>query len=460
MKPETTHLLLRATTHLLVVTALAFTSLTSFYPPPAWAQGFRYESQSAPSVVGAGTFVSLQGRFSIALPQQQHGFRGLAIPTPDGTATGDSYEWRMKEGVFTAGYIDRAQRQDDPDTSKRIFAGVREGLEQSAKESGGKFASERQIELNKVQGREFRFEFLAGLIIYRVYLVSGRMYQVAAMLKSDQPAKEGIALTVLSSFKILTEDEVATARKEQAAKAQPGLLPQEPVAARIGSDARDEGLRGRVKRVFTESQDLSGTWSVQTRKPNSRDYFNERGNLTKRESYDYKGNLSEITAYGYLDGARVSKSQSIRQEYNPPPMMSGPPAGGATPKYDSRYSFKFTFKYDDKKRLTEKEWIGNDGTLWLRYVYNYSGNQKEELVYSANGSLNQRYLSILDQNGNEVDETIFEARDGSIRSKQSCAYAFDSVGNWTKRTTSKWITKDGRSSYEPQYVYFRTITYY
>ena len=104
--------------------------------------------------------------------------------------------------------------------------------------------------------------------------------------------------------------------------------------------------------------------------------------------------------------------------------------------------------------------MGNDSKLWLRYVYNYSGNQREELVYSADGSLNQRYLSVLDEKGNEVEETIFEARDGSIRSKHSYAYEFDSHGNWTKRTTSKWVTKDGRSSYEPQYVYYRTITYY
>ncbi|MEK6283867.1 MAG: hypothetical protein AABN95_26235 [Acidobacteriota bacterium] len=460
MKPGTTHLLLRAPIRLIVVTGLAFTFLLSAYPPPIRAQGFSVENKSEPSVVAAGPFVSLQGRFSIALPQQQHGFRGLSIPTPIGTATGDAYEWRMKEGAFTAGYVDAAKSLDDLETSKSIFAGVREGMERLAKESGGKLVSDKQIELNKHQARELRFEFFTGLLIYRIYLVSSRLYQVVVMLKSDQRVHEAIAVKVLDSFKILNEEEVATARKEQAAKAQPSPLPQEPVAPRIGSDAQDEGLRGRVKTVFTESQDLSGAWTVQTRKPNSMAYYNERGNLTKKESYDYQGNLSDITVYGYLDGARVSDWESIRQEYNPPPMMIRSPAVEAAPKYDSRYSHKFTFKSDDKKRLTEKTSLGNDGKLWLRYVYNYSGNQREELVYSANGSLNQRYLSLLDDQGNEVEETIFETRDGSIRSKQQYAYVFDSHGNWTKRTTSKWVTKDGRSSHEPQHVYYRTIIYY
>lgn len=459
MKPNT-YPLSRLPPFLLVVSGLTLTFLPSIYSPPIRAQGFSVQSTSAPSVVGAGTFVSLQGRFSLALPQQPHAFRGLSIATPVGNATGDSYEWRMKEGAFTAGYVDAGQPLDDPETSKLAFASVRESLEKSVRSSGGNLVSEKQIKLNKVQGRELRVEFFAGLVIYRVYLVSRRLYQVAAMLKSDQQVYEGIAMNVLDSFQLLNDDEVATVLKEQAAKAQPSPLPQEPVVPRIGSDAQDEGLRGRVKTVFTESKDLSGTWSVQTRKPNSMDYYNDRGNLTKRESYDYKGNLSEVTGYGYLDEARVSNRESIRHEYNPPPMLIGPPAGGVTPKYDPRYSYKFTFKYDEKKRLTEKAWIGNDGKLWLRYVYNYSGNQREDLVYSADGSLNQRYLSVLDDKGNEVEETIFEARDGSISSKHSYSYEFDSHGNWTKRTTSKWVTKDGGSSYEPQHVYYRTITYY
>ncbi|MFN2511939.1 MAG: hypothetical protein ABR568_10915 [Pyrinomonadaceae bacterium] len=460
MKPGTTHLLLGIPIRLLVVTGLTVTLVLSIYSPPISAQEFSVENKSAPSVVGAGTFVSLQGRFSIALPQQQHGFRGLSIPTPTGIATGDSYDWRMKEGAFTAGYVDAAQPLDDAEMSERAFASVRESMEKLAKESGGKLVSEKQIELNKHPGRELRVAFLAGLVIYRIYIVSRRLYQVAVMLKSDQQVYEGVAVKVLNSFRILNEDAVATARKEQAVKAQLSSLPQEPVAPRIGSDAQDEGLRGPVKTVFTESEDLSGTWSVQTRKPNSMDYYNERGNLTKSESYDYKENLADITAYGYLDGARVSDSESIQQEYNPPPIIVGPPAGKAMPKYDPRYSYKFTFKYDDKKRLTEQTWIGNDGKLWLRYVYKYTGNQREELVYSADGSLNQRYLSILDDKGNEVEQTIFETANGSIRSKESYAYVFDSQHHWTKRTTSKRVTKEGRSSYEPQHVYYRTITYY
>jgi hypothetical protein len=44
--------------------------------------------------------------------------------------------------------------------------------------------------------------------------------------------------------------------------------------------------------------------------------------------------------------------------------------------------------------------------------------------------------------------------------KYKYAYEFDTKHNWVKRTTSKWVAKDGKSDYEPAYVDYRTITYH
>src|SRR5688572_28639446 len=74
---------------------------------PGLAQGFRVESKEAPSVVEGGSFVSLQGRFSIALPKHHHSFGPLAVETSFGTAKGDTYGWNMKEGTFSTGYMMR-----------------------------------------------------------------------------------------------------------------------------------------------------------------------------------------------------------------------------------------------------------------------------------------------------------------------------------------------------------------
>ena len=90
-----------------------------------------------------------------------------------------------------------------------------------------------------------------------------------------------------------------------------------------------------------------------------------------------------------------------------------------------------------------------------------TGNELEELVYAEDGSLNQHYISMLDKNGNEIERTGFDPRDGAVGAKYSYEYVFDPKGNWTKRTTSKVVMKDGRAQADPQYVDTRRfITYY
>jgi hypothetical protein len=415
--------------------------------------------QTPPSVVGASTFVSLEGRFSISLPDR-HGFSGLTVPTPAGTAKGDMYQWFTKEAGFGVGYADAAQSLDDPDAAKQFFNGATDVFKKLVAANSGNVAGVKQITLDKYPGIEQRADLFTGAIIQRTYIASRRIYELVAVMKNTQRVYESVAVGVLDSFKILSEAEVANRSKQEAAKAEPSPLPQTPVAERAGSDASDEGLRGRVKSVLTESQDLSGTWSIQTRKRNSLESYNEKGNITREERYDYKGNLSEVTVYGYIDGRRVSASKMVEHEYNPPPMRIEPAPGAAVKTSDNRYGWRYEFKYDDQKRLTEKTYFQSNGDVWLRYVYKYTGKQQEELVYAEDGSLNQRYLLIFDDKGNTVEKTSFDTRTGAVEWRQSYTYEFDSHGNWTRRTASKIVTKDGRELREPSSVYYRTITYY
>lgn len=447
-------------THKGIVIAIFFLALILTDVRSAIAQGFSVESKTAPTVVGAGTFVSLSARFTIALPQGTHGFRPLAFDTLAGRAAGDAYNWKMKEGLFIAGYVEAPQPLDEPEMSKQVFESIRNGMDSWARSQNGKLVNHKQFDQDGHPALEVRLEFPEHVTWQRYYLVSRRLYQASLALTTDQRQYETLALKVLDSFRVLSDAEVAAALKTKAAEAEPSPLPQEPIVSRVGSDAGDGGLRGKVKTVFREAEDLSGTWSVQGRKPAAKEYYNEQGNLTKRESYDYKGNLFEISVYGYLDRARVASRNSIKHEYNPPPMINASPPGATRPKSDPRYSNKFTFQYDDKKRLIEKSWFLSNGELSIRYVYKYSGDRREEFVYSSDGSLNQHYLSIFDRKGNETERTSFETRTGSIRDKHSYTYEFDAKGNWIKRTTSKLVTKDSKSSYAPAYVDHRTITYY
>lgn len=168
----------------------------------------------------------------------------------------------------------------------------------------------------------------------------------------------------------------------------------------------------------------------------------------------------EVTVYGYLDGERVTKYGYVRHEYDPPPMKMPPaPAGQPKPQYDNRYSSKQKYRYDEKGNLAERMTFGNDGKLMARSVYGYNGNQVDVLFYSADGELNRKEIVKLDGKGHEIEKTVVEPKRNET-TRYSYTYESDAAGNWVKRTTAKWVEKDGKSFYEPGYITHRIITYY
>lgn len=432
---------------LILILAVATISPAQQEPPlPA-------RQEPPPSVVGARPFVALDGRFSIALPERK-GTSALAIPTPFGAAQGRVYQWQTKEATFGVGYADVNQSMDEPANSKPFFTAEEETFKKLATANSGNVTPVKQITLDNHPGIELRADLFTGTIIQRTYVASRRIYEIIAVLNNNQRGFESVAIGALDSFKILNDADVQKALTEEAAKAEPSPLPQTPVAERAGSDATDEGLRGRVKNVLTEVQEPG---PGQPKRRETIDFYNEQGNKVRVESYDERNNLSAISVYGYIDGNRVYHVKDIDHDYDNDLVVTVPVTDSK--KFDRRYTQKFTYKYDDKKRLIEEAMFQNNGDLWLRYVYKYKPNQKEETSYSKDGSISQRSLYTLDDKGNPVKETIF-GRDGSVTGKQAYTYEFDAQGNWTKRTTFEVKTKDGREQPVPLFTQYRTITYY
>jgi hypothetical protein len=423
-------------------------SVTSDAPPPS-VQKSSEESQA---------FVSLLGRFTISLPKQVSAYSGIATNVPEGRIEGDSFSWETAEGVFEVSYMDLPAAL----AKKAVFDRGRDNrllLNRKAK-----LAGEKDISLAGNAGRETRFETPEGIHIVRTYLVSSRLYEASVSLPNSLKPKEAAAVRVLDSLRLLSQAEVASARKKEADEVMPNPLPQDKPAPKLKSDAEDEGLKGKVKSVFRETQDLSGISAVGGRKPSGMDYYDEKGHFTKRESYDYRGNLFQVAVYGYVDGERVRNDKMIRHEYDPPPVMAAaPPAGEAkpTPTPDPRYSSRYRYKYDAKGRQVETVMYWNNGRLGGRTVRDFRDGQVETLTYNVDGKLVDKYIDTLDAKGNIVETSYFDVRTDTVRNRYSYAYdSFDARGNWVKKTTSKWVTKDGKSSFEPSYVTYRTITYY
>ena len=416
------------------------------------------QQREAPSVVGAQRFVSTFGKFSIALPNPTR-FGPLTIPTPLGNARGQLFGWETKEATFGVGYGDAGQTLDGPVATKQFLEAATDRFNKVASANNGNIAAVKQIALDKHQGIEQRVDLFTGLVIQRTYIVSRRVYEIVAVMKNNQRSYESVALGVLDSFKVMGEAEIKAKEAEELAKAEPSPLPQTPVPPRAGSDASDASLHGRVKSVLTETQTVSEIGS-RPRKRVSLDAYNDQGNLIRSEYYDDQGNVSAIKVYGFIDGSRVSKVADVEREYHPPPPLIAtvaPPPGSK--KSDPRFEYRSEYKYDETKRLTEESTFLNNGALWMRTVYKYKANEKEQLEYSDDGSPGQRIVYILDNKGNEVEEKVFNEK-GEARYKITYTYEFDSNGNWTKRTAKHVEITEGGELAMPTTVYFRTITYH
>jgi acylphosphatase len=141
--------------------------------------------------------------------------------------------------------------------------------------------------------------------------------------------------------------------------------------------------------------------------------------------------------------------------------MAAGPAGEPERKRDPRYSTKYKYRYDDRGRQVEVQRYRNDGRLAGRTVRNYKDGQVETLAYNADGELVDKRVETLDAKGNAVEVSYFDVKSDTVRTRYSYTYdSFDAQGNWVKKTTAKWVTKEGKSFFEPSYVTYRAITYY
>jgi len=95
-----------------------------------------------------------------------------------------------------------------------------------------------------------------------------------------------------------------------------------------------------------------------------------------------------------------------------------------------------TAEYDLKGAKTQNQYFPvNESTPTGREVYKY------------------------DDKGN-ISEMTLMGTDGSLISKEIYKYDFDSMGNWVTMTTSVAVVENGRVTFEPTEVTYRTIFYY
>jgi TonB family protein len=92
--------------------------------------------------------------------------------------------------------------------------------------------------------------------------------------------------------------------------------------------------------------------------------------------------------------------------------------------------------------------------------YDLKGAKTQNQYFPVNNSTpTGREAYKYDDKGN-ISEMTLMGTDGSLISKETYKYDFDSMGNWVKMTTSVAVVENGRISFEPTEVTYRTIFYY
>jgi hypothetical protein len=239
-------------------------------------------------------------------------------------------------------------------------------------------------------------------------------------------------------------------------------LPQSPAVTRLTTDAQDENLKGKVKKVVEEIKFLSGNWVQYGRYLSEVTYFNEFGAFIRNEGY-IKGEQYFINVYGYINGKRVSKDVPVKKS---PKLGSGSVSADddddavesqILTEPDNRYTYSYTYKYENGKQI-EMQMLFNTGKKGMRYTKKYSKNMVEQIAYTESGRVNVRDIITLDDFGNEIEQVSYV--NSLLPNKYRYKYVFDKQRNWIKQIKSKEVTEDGKSYFQPLYETYRTITYY
>ncbi|HEY0322258.1 MAG TPA: TonB family protein [Pyrinomonadaceae bacterium] len=93
-------------------------------------------------------------------------------------------------------------------------------------------------------------------------------------------------------------------------------------------------------------------------------------------------------------------------------------------------------------------------------AYDIKGAKIENAYFPVNGAaITGKEVYKYDDKGNIMEMTLQDEK-GTLLSKETYTYEFDQFGNWTKMMTSVAVIENGKITFEPTEVTYRTISYY
>ena len=432
-------------------------------------------------------FVSVIGQFGVMLPNNiWDEFRRDIIRLDDDKLVSWIYRWNLGSEqavvLYAIGKVDFEAKADL--YLEKIRNGYAPGSVRNEKKTS--FAGHPGLVSvidNPGRGRE-----ISRSMIW-TYLIKNRVYLMSLTL--DDNAKTEEHLKLMSTFRLLSPQDIEPRVTAMLEELTPERLPLEPAPSRPTTDAKDAALKGRVKSVTTESEPYVDESLYGARELDSVENYDEQGKIVNTVVYK-NSRPARVRVYGIHKGDRAFR-ETIRVWKSPSDSKDKNNSVAEEPKPEQElYTIKY--KYDSASNLLEMRVLRNDGKLMEsakydlkskkvthRYDSEYEAAPPHLEVMNLLGMIMlvdtpgkpTEIVSTLDANGNSIEDArqvpsgrysrydpihMTEEHLRTYRTdKERHEYKFDDRGNWIQRKTFA-ITKDkGPVATE---ITYRTITYY
>lgn len=191
--------------------------------------------------------------------------------------------------------------------------------------------------------------------------------------------------------------------------------------------------------------------------------YNSEGNPTKREYFNETGERTFSESFNYNEAGKIisremkSEDESLvfnfdyeytTEDYNITKSENDVNVSKTTYKLDNNQNIIYEKeinllednevfvekKYDYQNDFLVKTSVKyNQGSYTLDYKNDAKGNPTEELYIDKNNKLINKYIRKFDTNNNIIEESTFGA-DGKLTNVSTIKYQYDDKKNWTKRT--------------------------
>ncbi len=183
----------------------------------------------------------------------------------------------------------------------------------------------------------------------------------------------------------------------------------------IINDWTRNDLKGKIKSyVYTEIIEESDGKAT---KYVHKDLFDNKGNWLERQIYRNGNTVQDKLILTY----DATKNSHNVNHYNE----------------KGELLLKETFSYDDKGNwLEDSGYYVKDGSFGYRNTYTYTESKSLMIntVYDEQGNVYYRITNRNDENGNPIEEYIYNGNDSKPFIKKVIKYiSYDTYGNWTER---------------------------